>query len=213
VDQLELISRTSALSGLTDTAEVSLLLEVTTRALASCLSQPDRQLWAASLPRPLRELLLATAFDETQRSTDVYAAVARAEGVNAKFGIEHTQAAVRALADDLSMELRRRFARHLPDDLGELLLVEPPSSVPEASTHAQPARPGGEIASAAMGSTRPVSEAQPKGPPQGSVGAWDPARMDHSLASARSSPQPADTLAEGRPGSRRGLSDTERKPE
>lgn len=210
VDQLQLIERASALSGLQEPSEVSLLLEVTTRALAACLSQPDRQQWAATLPRSLRELLLATPFVAVQRAADVYAAVARAEGVNAKFGVEHAQAAVLALASDLPEDTASTLARHLPTELGELLLRQPSSGrKAESASHVGHARPVGGISTAAPGSTHPVSEAAPKGAQSGSVGAWDSARMDHSLGSGHGPAEPADTLAEGRPGSTRGLSDVD----
>lgn len=209
------MERTSTLSGLAQPGEVVRLLEVTTRALAACLAQPDRQRWAATLPRPLAELFLATPYDGTQRAADVYAAVTRSEGVHARFGMEHAQAAIRALASDLSADTARLMARHLPAELGELLLALPHGrpSPEHADAPPQPdaGRPAGAIANAAGGSRHPVSEAEPKAAQSGSVGAWDEARMDHTLGSGAldtdaDRPDGVDSLAAGRPGSKRSLS-------
>jgi uncharacterized protein (DUF2267 family) len=209
VDEQQLMDRVSALSALIEPAEVVRLLEVTVRALAACISLPDRQRWAATLPRPTRELFLATPYDGTQRASDVYAAVTRTEGVSARFGIEHAQAAIRALASELSPDLVQLLSRHLPPELGELLLhARDAQPNPQAPHHAAAvARPAGPIASAAGGSRHPLSEARPGAGQSGSVAGSNEHRMDQSLGSGRGPAADAESLASGRAGSKRGLSD------
>jgi len=207
----QLIDGVREFTGLGSRPEAEKLLKATSKALSSCLTAPDRARWASHLPSELRKTLAAGAQSPTRSALDVYAAVAHAEGVGARFGTEHAQAAIRVLASVLDAESAELLAQHLPDELGNLM-VDPTRSVGVAlGPHRRPsstARPGGSLATGAPGSSHPLSEAAPRSP-QGSVGDWDEARMDHSLGSAEE-PEEEDSLARGRPGSHRGLGDAKR---
>jgi uncharacterized protein (DUF2267 family) len=206
VDEQQLIDRVRVLSGLQEPAELVRLLEATARALAACITQPDRQRWAATLPRPMRELFLATPYDGAQRTSDVYAAVTRCEGVSARLGIEHAQAAIRALASDLPADLAELLARHLPTELAEFLTqTSRPHAVAASHVAPPPARHGGAISSAAPGSTHPLAEARPSGAQSGSVAGWDERRMEQSLGSGLGPAADVPGLAEDRPGSKRSI--------
>lgn len=206
----QLIDRVMGLTGLRDKLQAERLLRVTMDALAACLSLPDRQRWAQSLPETLRDSFLSTPYDPRQRPADVYAAVARAEATGARFGVEHAQGAIRTLAGCLSTEDAALLARHLSSELAELLHDPTRASGALSARPGQPptARPEGHIASGAGGSAHPVSEARPGAPQPGSVGDWSKHRTAHSLGDGVE-PSPDETLASGKPGSKRGLGDAD----
>ena len=210
MDEQQLIERVMGLTGLRDKLQADRLLRVTMDALAACLSLPDRQRWAQSLPAALRGSFLATPYDPRQRPADVYAAVARAEATGAPFGVEHAQGAIRSLASCLSAESAALLARHLSSELAELLHDPTREDRALSARPGQPpsARPEGHIASGAGGSAHPVSEARPGTPQPGSVGDWSERRMANTLGDG-AEPTPDDTLASGKPGSKRGLGDAD----
>ena len=209
MNRQQLIERVMEWTGTADATVAARLLRVSMGALAACLSPPDRQRWAQHLPEELRDVLVRATYDPQQRPTDVYAAVIRAEAVGAKrFGVEHAQAAIRALASCLNAEDAELLARHLPEELAALL-SDPTrlhGTLSAGHAHARAARTEGHIASGAGGSAHPVSEARPGAPQPGSVGDWNADRTGHTLGSG-SEPQPDETLAAGKPGSKRNLGD------
>jgi hypothetical protein len=163
------------------------------------------------LPPELREPLVIGALQPHPRALDVYTAVAQAEGVSAGVGTEHAQVAIGVLASVLDAESKELLAQRLPDEFGELVRDPTRSAGSSAGSRERPnpARPSGPIATGAPGSAHPISEAQPSTPQAGSVGAWEDARMDHSLGSG-AEPGSDDSLASGRPGAQRNLGDVKR---
>jgi uncharacterized protein (DUF2267 family) len=206
-DYEKLIQRVMHWAGIEQHETAERALRGTVVALSSGLMPEDRERWAASLPNQLHPLWHATSVHVRHTAQSMYDFVPSIEGVPQPYATEHAQSVVRLLASQLSEQDRALIARHLPDEIGELVR-DPRLAESELELHDQQARMpvGATLATGAGGSTHPISSAQPSRTQSGSVAAEDSTRMDRSLGAGHEEAR-TDTLATGRPGSPRGLAD------
>jgi uncharacterized protein (DUF2267 family) len=205
-DYEQLVQSVMHWAGIEEHETAERALRGTVVALSSGLPSEDRERWAACLPSELHPLWLATSLHVRHTAQSMYALVPSIEGVPQPYATEHAQSVIRLVASRLSDADRARIARHLPDEIGELVR-EPNLTESDLEPRALPHQPpGATLATGAAGSTRPISSARPARAQSGSVAAEDSTRMDRSLGAGHEAER-ADTLATGRPGSTRGLAD------
>jgi hypothetical protein len=127
--------------------------------------------------------------------------------------LEEAEMVCRAIAEALPEDTRAQLLRHLPDGLAQLFAPAAPEHAPlrPAHAHFEPA-PRATLATGHSGSERPLSEAVPDRAQAGSVARFDPARTEKTLGGFAGDPREseAETLATGKPGSKRPLGDAER---
>jgi uncharacterized protein (DUF2267 family) len=196
MDYTEFLEQVTHYTGLTKRDEAELVLAATTAALASCLPVVDRERWARHLPSELRARWNAQSFRPGQSAEAVYNQIPAAARIPAPYAREQAQAVIRVLAGPLDESDRELLARHLPDELGALVLEPRLAEGVIAHGHASAGseQHGRTLATGAPGSQHPLSSSQPARGQSGSVGQWDEHRMDRSLAVA-SDEGPADNLA------------------
>jgi uncharacterized protein (DUF2267 family) len=160
----ELLEQVTHYTGLTKRDEAELVLTATTAALASCLPVIDRERWARHLPSELHARWNASSYRAGQSADAVFNQVPAAARVPAPYAREQAQAVIRVLAGPLDESDRELLARHLPDELGSLVL-EPQLSegvIAHGHANAEPEQQGRTLATGAPGSQHPLSSAQPK---------------------------------------------------
>jgi len=163
--------------------------------------------WVADeVPPALADLLRVRTHVRGLTDADVYHRVAEREHAQLGFAREHTGVVLEALAAVLSPYARERLAGGLPS--GMAVLLEPPAVVP-APTPVVRAREQTTLASGRPGSRHPLSEARPDRAHRESVARADNPHDDTKLSSSHGLTQERedDSLARGRLGSRRPLTD------
>jgi hypothetical protein len=104
--------------------------------------------------------------------------VAVREAVAVGFAIEHAECACRALAEQVSPELRSRLQRHLPRLASFFELRDAPSEPAAVPVH------GSTLATGHPGSRHPLSEGRPERAQSHSVARSDDAHAATKLSSA-----------------------------
>ncbi|MDB4995548.1 MAG: hypothetical protein JWM74_2980 [Myxococcaceae bacterium] len=210
----DFIDETRLRSGLETTAEARRAIGATLRTLAERLSPEIVSRLASELPRELAMQL------RTPRSTaghvrsfaanELYARVARREGVTVGFAREHAQAVCTTVARALPEEIVEAVRRDLDPDLA--LLFEPlereRATPPPA--HASKKAHGHTLASGAPGSRHPIAEADVLAGHADSVARSSEPHADTKLSSSPGLTQEREhhTLAAGKAGSTRPIAET-----
>jgi len=145
----------------------------------------------------------------------LYQEVAGREKVDIGFAMEHAQAACSALAEIMEPSALKTIKTHGAETIAELLIprreFRPSRSPVSARHHSNPEGRGRTLAADRPGSRHPVSEAEHAVAHTQSMSRKENPRRDTKISSSTGSAAERHhrTLAEGRPGSRRPLSETE----
>lgn len=206
----QVIERVRVRGGFVDASEAEGALLAVLEAIAPALDGATREQLADALPDAW-SLVVQDAPPEAPLDRDGFVrAVAEHERTAVGFGIEHAMAACQALAEHADDDLRYRL-RALPRSLGEFFeghaaTEDGPERLPSPHEH-EPHRP--TLSSARPGPQRPLSEGRPSGGQRHSVAASEDPHGDSRLSSASGVTQERQgrTLAEGKPGSERPLSE------
>lgn len=179
---------------------VTSIFEAIGRMLAAAAVDPV----AALLPDPLAESLRRAA--ASPELDEPLVELAECERVSLGAGKEHVQVVLEQLATSIAEPERVRLAALLPDELASWLVPwQPP---PERRERAPVGRER-TLASGRPGSEHPLSEAGPARGQHESLAVSDDPHADTRLSSTRgiTSERSHTTLADGRPGSERPVSE------
>jgi uncharacterized protein (DUF2267 family) len=196
-----------------DRLRAAQVIEGTLRGLASQLEPSDARALAEALPGELGRIVRdAQPLPRSASAAAVFAlVVARAEGTQPGFALEHAQAACQALAWQLEPDLLVRLRRRLPQQTAELLELRAPAPPPPPHPTRPPVPPGHgrTLSTGRPGSTHPLGSAAPLAH-RHSVARSDDPHADTRLSSSRglSAERRGETLAAGKPGSRRPISES-----
>lgn len=212
MDSDRLLKRVCERCGLSGDTEAEGALVAVLESLSPGLDPTTRERMADALPPPW-SLVVRDAKPFPDLGVDDLAfAVAEHERVGVGFGIEHATAVCQVLAEAVDEELRSQL-RSLPNGLGSLFdehvaTEGGPERLP--APHARETRRR-TLAEGNPGSLHPLSEGRPGTGQQHSVAASDDPHRDTKLSSAQGTTQERQghTLAEGKPGSERPISEEE----
>jgi uncharacterized protein (DUF2267 family) len=187
------------------------MIDATLEALAVALTPSERQAVSEQLPLSLRGTWeLAVHLPNIDVST-LYDRVQRSESVTAGRAREQVQIVCRALAEMLPDETVTLLRRRLPQ-LAPLFYLPEPTPSPEVAERIErprdPELPDGTLATGRPGSRHPLYDARPERAHAHSIARSDNPHGDTKLSSAHGFTQEREreTLATGRPGSKRPLS-------
>lgn len=178
-------------------------------ALGTTLQADDRRALSGALPSSIVDRMLACRFEPGTKETAVVAQVAQATGLTPGRALEVVQVVARSLAVSLPEGLRARLERHAGEDLAQLWSRPAQPPPPDKPIHHAPPGHGHTLASGRPGSRHPLSESGPIGHVDSIAANPDP-RGDRKLSSApgaTTAEREGRTIAEGRPGSHRPLSE------
>lgn len=202
-------------TGVVTTSQALKIARITLRVLGEALLEHDRQNVAAGLPEPLAEALLAGPAGKHVSVRSLYDRIARREGVRPGFGLEHAQVVCQALTHTLRDETLLYLESRLPPDLAELFVERRSahSSIPVVRPHHRNEAEnihGRTLATGRPGGSRPLAEARPDNAHSESVIKSANPHCDRKISSSHvqedTLPE-GDTMATGRPGSRRPISE------
>ncbi|AUX36966.1 MULTISPECIES: DUF2267 domain-containing protein [Sorangium] len=194
--------------------EAERAIAATARTLGERLLEREAAAVAGGLPGPVAVAVRGAAYQGDFDRDELYDRVARREGAPRGFGMEHAQAVCQVVGEALPEAERLRLQRHLAD-WADLFTPRAAGAPPPRPVHA-PAPPevghGSTLATGRPGSRHPLSEAHPATAHAGSVARSDEPHAETKLSSSRGLTQErlGDTLAEGRPGPERPVSETQR---
>lgn len=207
------VARVGALAGPPDERTRVAAVMATLRALARRLTTDERAWLAPALPLELRPALSApadvrepdvSAGATHARRSHLFHEVRRETGLPLGRAIEAVEVVCRVVAEYVAPTRRARLSALASRDLAGLFEL--------ATTARSPAVPtprGNLLATGAPGSRHPLSQAATRAGQPGSVARWDGSPAARTLAGYRGSARAiaGETLATGRPGSRRTLAD------
>jgi uncharacterized protein (DUF2267 family) len=203
----EIIQRACELGPFADEAAAARTFLAVVKVASRSLRPEERQVLAASLPVEVGPVL---RHPEPARPCDLDSLVndlAAAEGIGAGLALEHLAVAGRALAEALPPAGRALLMRALPDLSRLLEPRDEPEPVHETSEW--PAGTPHDLAEGRQGGRHPLASSDPSRlAHQHSIARSDDPHGDSKLSGARglSQEREAETLATGKPGSRRPLS-------
>jgi uncharacterized protein (DUF2267 family) len=173
-------------------------------ALAGTLSSAEVALVTEELPGWMQEIMRQACRQEGASLVDQIAA---REGVARGPAREHAGVVLQALAAELSPDTRQYLRRALPPQVAELLEPRTEAETVVAGPRAA-RRKGSPLATGRPGSRHPLSEARLDPAHRHSVARTGDPHADSKLSESRGTAQDrrGETLATGRPGSRRPLS-------
>lgn len=204
----QFLEKVMSRAGFERTEEADKAARATLQTLAERLVEDEKSPLAAELPEPLAQLLSAGAYEGDFDITELYERVRRREGSAIGFAVEHTQAVCEALAGALPEPVLVRLRKHLPEPMAELFAERAIPPAPPPPVHA---RSGSEtsLSEGRLGSRHPLSEARVEPAHTHSVARSDNPHEDTKLSSSRGLTQERleDTLAEGKPGSEKPISE------
>lgn len=183
-------------------------------ALGELLTADETAALAAQIPTDLAQWLRAAPRARAMSLDDLYARVAEQTGLPVPRALEVTQAVCRALAVQLRPDVRDRLSAHLGPVTGRLFEVPHEGTPSQRPIHLSSPPASGEgrtLATGRPGSRHPLSEAHPESAQAHSVARSDNPHSDRKLSSASGLTQEIlhETLAEGKPGPSRKISDTQ----
>lgn len=187
-------------------AQAAAAVEATLQALGARLSRLEAEALADDLPWPMADFVRAPAHGQDFALPELYGRVAEREGVRTGIAMEHAVVVLQTLGARIRPEVRRRLQLELPRELGALL--EPPEpAAPPPLVHLE--RQRHTLAEGRAGSSHPLSEGRADAAHLHSVARSTNPHGDTKLSSAEGLTQEREreTLAEGRPGSSRPLSE------
>ncbi|MCC6752278.1 MAG: DUF2267 domain-containing protein [Deltaproteobacteria bacterium] len=198
------IERVQERSGVASPEEAERIAQITLEVLGERLKETELRLVASRLPEPLAEALRrgrpAGSFD----AVELYRRIGERERVPLGFAVEHAAAVCRVLAETLDPDTCLRLQLHVP--LPESRVAE---VLPERHRRVTPPGRGHTLADGRPGSRRPLSEAEARPAHRESVVESENPHASSKLSSASgtATDQRGDSLAVGRTGSKRPLSD------
>jgi uncharacterized protein (DUF2267 family) len=209
LDVEALLARIRDLTGLGTSKEAGPVLDATLSALGERLHEQDRRAIAKVLPARFARPLLSGQWPGEFELEELYRRVARAEGVNLGFALEHVQTTCRALGEALPDEVRGMLARALPPSFAALLQpfvadVTPPGHpVAHGALHHS-------LATGRPGSAHPIAEALPPIAHSHSVVQEDNPHADAKVSSSSGLTQERldESLAKARPDPHRRISES-----
>lgn len=180
----------------------------TLQTLAERLTEDERHPLAEQLPEPLAQILRAGAHEGDFDLAELYERVQRREGSAISFAVEHTQAVCEVIVEALSEPVLIRLRKHLPEPMAELF-AERPIPPPPPPVHAR-TEPSTKLSEAKPGSRHPLSESRFEPAHTHSVARSDDPHADTKLSSSQGLTQErqGDTLAEGKPGPDKPISES-----
>jgi uncharacterized protein (DUF2267 family) len=186
-------------------AEAEVAVRAVIPTIAERVSRLEAESLAGSLPQTLRELARGGAHGEDFGLPELYARVAHRAGVRIGIAVEYATAVGPVIGEAIGPDALHRLAAELPPDWLELL--RPPDRTEAPPPHLHPERR--TLAEGRPGGTRPLYEARPGTAQTDSVAAGENPHADTKLSSSPGLTQEREdeTLAAGRPGSTRPLSD------
>lgn len=199
----ELLSHVAARAGLSEVEEAGRTVGAVLEVLGERLRWPALQALAEDLPAPWAERLLVGAHGQDFELADLHARVAARLAVPLGQAVERTGVVCEALAEALPPGTSHRLREALPESMGALLTPRDAEERFEY-VHLDPSRR--TLAEGRPGSGHPVSEVRPERAHSHSVLRADNPHGDTKLSSATGLTQEREheTLATGRPASRRG---------
>ncbi len=177
MDWMELVSRVEGLAGISREDAVRALRAVTS-SLVEALSTDEADALARELPQELRSLVRGRAMAVPLDRAAFLEHVAIRESVDLGFAIEHGECACRALAEQMSLELRARLQRNLPRLESLFAVCDTPSEPAPPPIH------GSTLATGRPGSRHPLSESRPERAQSQSVVRSEDPHCDTKLSSA-----------------------------
>ncbi|MBN1208953.1 MAG: DUF2267 domain-containing protein [Myxococcaceae bacterium] len=176
--------------------------------LCGRLTWPSLQSLAEDLPASLAESLRGVTPNQDFDLAELHARVARRANLGLGFAVEHTAVVCQAVAEALSPAALHRLREALPESMGALFTLPAPAERFE-HIHLDPSHH--TLAEGRPGSQHPLSESRPERAHTGSVVRADNPHADTKLSSAGGLTQEREqeTLAAGRPGSSRPLSEAD----
>lgn len=209
----EILARVEALAPFASSRDAERAIHATLRALNLALAADERAELARQLPAEWRaELANAEAGPSGEASTldEFYARVSLAEGCELGRSIEHAQIVCRVLVEEvLDTTTTERFKKHLPP-LAPLFELAPSPEPPPRPVHRSPGTPD-DLAEGRPGSKHPLADGSARElAHHHSIARSDDPHADTKISSSTGLTQEREgtTLASGRPGSRRPLSDS-----
>jgi uncharacterized protein (DUF2267 family) len=197
----EFLGRVKDLGPFEDDSQVQAAVDATLEAIGRLLVSDERRLLLQTLPAALGAVVEKANRQPTLSPHELFAGIARHEGVRLGFAREHEQVVCRALSEILPDETVNRLQRHLPI-LGELFAAPERISSAESVERSGHVRPlDTTLAAGRPGSRHPLSEARAERAQAQSVVLSDDPHADTKLSSARGLTQEREheTLADGKP--------------
>jgi uncharacterized protein (DUF2267 family) len=211
---MDLLMARLAERGLADDETARAALRATLAVLGERLVEDEGRALANVLPADLAAIIESSAYDADISADELFERVGRRLRTNASRAREDAEIVLAALGECMTLDVRRRIARGLPEQAAELLrgdreLGEPPphASAPHAPKIAT-------LASSRPGSMHPLSEAEPPSGQAHSVARNASPHVETKLSGAKGLTQERfdDTLGAGRPpGPARPVADAGRK--
>jgi hypothetical protein len=191
------------------------VINATIKVLAAGLDEHGRKILVDRLDGQEREVAKQSTGGRIEITPEVlYQSIAQQEDVERGFAKEHVQATCTALAELLDPADRAQLKARLGERIGALLIprreLRGPIAQPSGHHHSDPEGRGRTLAAGRPGSRHPLSEAKHSGAHTHSVARSQNPRRDTKVSSTSGSSARREkrTLAEGKPGSERPLSET-----
>jgi uncharacterized protein (DUF2267 family) len=205
----ELVDEVMGHAGLGSPAEAERAIRAVFEVLAERVSRSEAEALADELPATLAEPLRHGHYERDFDLDELYARVAFREAVSPGFAMEHTLSTCQVVAQVVSARVLERLQRALPGAIASLFELRATASGPLPRQRVAAHR--NTLAEGRPGSQRPLSDARTDGAHSQSVVCADNPHGDTKLSSSRGMTQEREheSLAEGRPGSKRPLSEGE----
>jgi uncharacterized protein (DUF2267 family) len=126
-----LLSRVHDLAGVSTANDAERAVAAVLGALGSAAAEGRAQAIARDWPRPVARWLTASATHAVSDASALYQEVGSREGVEPEVAVEHCQAVLHALAEEMEPERLAQLHQSLPADIAAL--VRPRSELGEAS--------------------------------------------------------------------------------
>jgi uncharacterized protein (DUF2267 family) len=203
----EILDEVAQAAGLRDAAAAERATRAVLTLLGERLAHAEADALAGELPARLADSLRDARYRGELDLDELAFELARCERLPVGQALELVESVARVIADVVTGATLERVRRALPPSVAAIFV--PPERVAEVDV-ARVAPRRDTLAEGRPSSRRPVSEAQPPGAHAESVARAENPHGDTKLSSARGLTQEreAETIAAGRPGSTRPLSDS-----
>jgi hypothetical protein len=186
-------------------------IDAVMNALGEYVGPEEAQALAAALPTALRHFVMGHLRRPESLPDGLYERVSIRENIPLSRAIERTQVVLQAMAEVLSETDLQRLMQHVGPNMCELFTpcVLPDDQTARAASQPSESGKGDTLATGQPGSRHPLSTARPETAHTHSVVRSDNPHADTKLSSTSGMTQERahETLAEGRPGSKRPLNE------
>jgi len=194
-----------------NTHDAEQTIDAVLNTLGEYVGPEEAQALAAALPTPLRHLVMGHLRRTENLPDALYHRVADRENVPLSRAVEHTQVVLHAMAELLSETDLQGLVQHLGPNMSDLFTLRslPDARAEQASHHPIEYGHGHTLATGQPGSRHPLSTAKPERAHNHSVVRSDNPHGDTKLSSTSGMTQEREheTLADGRPGPKRPVSE------